>query len=163
MLSAILWQQRKFQQAPFFAHAKTSTELQLYPKMLLIRLKCGHNGAHAHEIYQAVGSWETPTTGPRAEAALWKITQTLSEKDSFANFKVLVWVAGAYSNSLQGQWPLGAVSLLSFFAVWTENVACHVRKQRMLWPSSPQPLQPPRPCTLRGFRMGKSRILAPDS
>ena len=45
---------------------------------------------------------------------------------------------------------------------WAENVSCHVSKQRMLRPSSHQPLQlpptDPLPCTLRGFRMQKNKI-----
>ena len=45
---------------------------------------------------------------------------------------------------------------------WTENVGRHVSKQRMLRPSSHQPLQlpasDPLPCTLRGFRMQKKKI-----
>ena len=71
-----------------------------------------------------------------------------------------------------------------------ENVACHISKHRMLWPSSHHPLllplkaspketqdgdnqaascqvlspcSHPHQCTLRGLRIGKNRILALDS
>ena len=47
--------------------------------------------------------------------------------------------------------------------LWTNGVACHICKQRMLGPSSHQPLQPHTPnklCTLRGFRTERNRILA---
>ena len=47
--------------------------------------------------------------------------------------------------------------------LWTNGVACHISKQRMLGPSSHQPLQPHTPnqlCTLRGFRMERNRMLA---
>ena len=46
--------------------------------------------------------------------------------------------------------------------LWTKNVTCHISKQRMLRPSSHQPLQP-QLRNLRGFRMEKNRILALDN
>ena len=42
------------------------------------------------------------------------------------------------------------------------SVTCHINQQRMLGPSSQEPLQLPL-CALRGFRMQKSGILALDS
>lgn len=47
--------------------------------------------------------------------------------------------------------------------VYTNNAACCISKQRMLWLSNHQPLQLPQVCTLRGFRMEWNRILALES
>ena len=45
------------------------------------------------------------------------------------------------------------------FRVRTKSVACCFSEERLLRPSSPQPLQPPPRCIQRGLRMGNSRIL----
>ena len=47
--------------------------------------------------------------------------------------------------------------------LWTRNATCHMRKQMMLRPSSHQLLKLPQLCTMREFRMEKSKILALDS
>lgn len=56
-------------------------------------------------------------------------------------------------------------SLLTHWSssVWMKNISCHMSEQKMLWPSSQPPLQPPQLCTLKGCRIEKSRILALDS
>ena len=44
--------------------------------------------------------------------------------------------------------------------LWTNSVACHTSKQRMLGPSSCSHTPSPQLCTMRGFRMEQNRILA---
>ena len=76
----------------------------------------------------------------------------------------------------------------TFIHMSMKKCCCHISKQRMLQPSShhikasptvgpegtqdgnrvpptpsSQPLPPPRPCTPRGLRMRKHRMLAPES
>ena len=43
-----------------------------------------------------------------------------------------------------------------------KNVTCYISKQRMLRPLSQQPLRHSQGCTLRGFKMEKSRRVALD-
>ena len=45
--------------------------------------------------------------------------------------------------------------------MWTKNAACHISKQRMLWPSSHQPLQLPPTVSPEGTQDGKEEDTGP--
>ena len=56
--------------------------------------------------------------------------------------------------SRKDTWARGKGLRILSKGAWTKNVTCHFSKQRMLWPSSPQPLQ--LPPTRGKFRVEKT-------